>query len=287
MTDNKQSLERTLKTACVRGDVRSVSRLIDAAADVNHQDESAQLSRRPLHEAASQGHESCCRALLLSRAAVNAQDRHGVTALHLASKAGHHAVVLELLALNAEPNLLDKQRQAPLHMAAEGGSSSICRSLLDAGAEDSKTRKGTTALSVATKLGHEFIVEMLQGGTVSPIPESSMVSELRSPLGAEAASRGQRAISLGGGLGEQNAEDAFAMSWSAIRPRDGDSDDEDMPRFGRHGEVGALGPYVHSKPKISATCSLTSCMAGKNRRASTETGSNLPQPPKKASCHHQ
>ena len=226
MADKQQSLERTLQTAVKRGDARSVSRLIDAAVDVNHQDDSAQLSRRPLHEAASLGHESCCCILLAARSQVNAQDRHGVTALHLASKAGHHAAVSELLAHHAQPNLLDKQRQAPLHAAAEAGHSGVVRQLLDAGAEDSKTRKGTTALSVANKLGHQVIVEMLQG-CVEAIPESSMISELQSPLSAEAAARG---------LGEQDAEDAFTLSWSAIRPGDGDSDD-DMPRFGRHGEV--------------------------------------------------
>lgn len=66
--------------------------------------------RRPLHWAALEGHEECCRALAGAGAVIIAPDDYGQTALHLACLRSHFEVALLLLEYGARIRAKDRVR---------------------------------------------------------------------------------------------------------------------------------------------------------------------------------
>lgn len=78
--------------------------------------------RRPLHWAALEGCEECCRLLASAGAVIVAQDDYGQTALHLACLRSHFDVALQLLEYGARIGIKDKARAlAPWQPGQEGG----------------------------------------------------------------------------------------------------------------------------------------------------------------------
>ena len=50
ISGSQAGLQKSLLTACIRGDAQCIERLTEAKVDVNLEDNSRQLSRTPLHE---------------------------------------------------------------------------------------------------------------------------------------------------------------------------------------------------------------------------------------------
>jgi len=130
------------------GDLREVTRLLDAGANVNERGDSEYTS---LHQSASNGHLDVVQLLMVRKAEVNAlTSRHwtplylavrknhmpvvealvqgradvdaaastGTTSLHLAANAGSFAMVEYLVYHKADANLLDSSLETALHKAA-------------------------------------------------------------------------------------------------------------------------------------------------------------------------
>ena len=144
-----------LHAACRGDDAGTVAAILadlqakKLAAAVDARDEHG---RTPLHLACWAGRGAAA-ALLLDAgagAALGAQD--AMTALHFASQAGCVAAVERLVAAGAPLDAeCTKSLKTPLHFAAARGHAAAVAALLAAGADGAKkTRKGDTALDLAT-----------------------------------------------------------------------------------------------------------------------------------------
>ena len=144
-----------LHAACRGDDAGAVAAILEdlrakkLAAAVDARDEHG---RTPLHLACWAGRGAAA-ALLLDAgagAALGAQD--AMTALHFASQAGCVAAVERLVAAGAPLDAeCTKSLKTPLHFAAARGHAAAVAALLAAGADGAKkTRKGDTALDLAT-----------------------------------------------------------------------------------------------------------------------------------------
>lgn len=116
--------------------------------------------------------------LLLEQGAnVNAQTKHGLTALHAAADEGCVEVVKVLLEYNADVNCSDNNCVTPLHLSAEEGNKEISKILLDKGANvNAKRKNGKTALHSAAEFGYEVIVDALLqfGAEIDPKEEEDV-----------------------------------------------------------------------------------------------------------------
>jgi ankyrin repeat protein len=122
--------------------------------------------------AAQNGHIEVVNALLEAGAKVDKRETFPIkrTALEAAVAHGHIAIVKVLIAAGAKiNNTRDMNGDTPLMVASLAGQSESVKVLLDAGADASaKTRRGETALEVATRF-HDFITK--QGERKKLIPE--------------------------------------------------------------------------------------------------------------------
>ena len=157
-----------------------VQMLLAAGAPVNAAN---QDQRTALMAAALRGDVKLVRMLLVAGAAVNAKDKQGETALFDAVRYGRLDVVRLLLDAGADPDVGNRlpvnsaeSGYTPLMYAAKRGlapnapsvqdSLDMVRALLAKGANpDTRSTRGTTALSVAQDYGNPEIAKLLlQGG---------------------------------------------------------------------------------------------------------------------------
>jgi ankyrin repeat domain-containing protein 50 len=103
-------------------------------------------------------------------AAIDEQDKSGMTALQWAVKKTHANVVQLLLHEGADPNIMDNSGMTALHKAAKTGNETIVRLLLDHGAmvdahdtvfDPSDDETGCTPLHIAAQNGHHSVVQLL------------------------------------------------------------------------------------------------------------------------------
>lgn len=127
-----------LTVASSAGDVRLVTLLLDAGADVNRTKDSwlNQDGRTPLHWAAAGGHLAVVVLLLERGARVHVTDAEGRTPLHAAARGGNPDVVAQLLRHGASADTRDNQGLTPLMVAAgsaeKDGASKVAQALLQA-----------------------------------------------------------------------------------------------------------------------------------------------------------
>jgi hypothetical protein len=116
--------------------------------------------------AARAGYAATVDVLLAGRAAVDARNRFGDTALMMASLNGHLVVAKRLRARGAEVN---RPGWTALIYAATGGHDDIVRYLLTEGAEiNAGSPNGTTALMMAVREGRFATAELLLARGADP-----------------------------------------------------------------------------------------------------------------------
>ncbi|KNC55516.1 uncharacterized protein AMSG_01781 [Thecamonas trahens ATCC 50062] len=117
-----------LMYACIRGEPRTVSVLLDAAAEaVNLPGASG---KTPLLEAVERGHVGLVPALLAAGADAAASNAKGITALHLAA-ANNLVEVVSLLATPATINVVDNSQRTAMFLAAGLGNAASVRVLAE------------------------------------------------------------------------------------------------------------------------------------------------------------
>lgn len=145
-----------LRAACMKGQLDTVEKLIDAGADVNQSDG----SQKPLTAACMWGHLSVIKVMIKAGASVN-QSVGKETPLTAACAAGHLNVVQELIKEGADLNRCD-DNHTPLTVACFEGHQTIAKALIMAGADVNQKDKDTTPLEAALRNRHLSIVEELR-----------------------------------------------------------------------------------------------------------------------------
>jgi hypothetical protein len=116
----------------------------------------------PLMAAVHRGDLATVTALIEAGAALEDQDDDGYTALMYAANAGHDDVVQKLLQLGANPNATDGEKSTPLMFAAQHDHLAIVRHLLAAGADPNpRGDHGLTALGLAQQNSHQRTAAVL------------------------------------------------------------------------------------------------------------------------------
>ncbi len=126
-------------------------------------------AEQALTAAARSGDLTVVNELLGDKAAVDAREADGTSALHWAVLGGHHAVVAGLLQAGADANAADRYGTTPLSLAALNGDVLATEALLKAGANvNAVDAARESVLMTAARTGNETIVDLLlaQGALV-------------------------------------------------------------------------------------------------------------------------
>jgi uncharacterized protein len=157
--EGRQSGYTPLLTASSNLKADVVKLLLDAGADVNA---TTPLGESALFPPSRRGRVDIVRDLLEAGANPNIQDESGMTALMIAAAQGQGVVRL-LLESGASPKVVDKDGWSPLMWAAAHGDLEIVKTLVAAGSElNQQNNKGETASTIATRLGHNNVTEVLE-----------------------------------------------------------------------------------------------------------------------------
>ena len=154
----------TLLFAAAHGHREIVQALIDAGADVNHQDE---FGHTVLYWAAESGYLETVQTLIDAGADVNLRTKDNSfnderTALSRAAYKGHLEIVQTLIDAGADVNHQDNYRGTALIKAVDMGHLEIVQALIDAGADvNHQDHYGYTALKIARRWGYTEIEEAL------------------------------------------------------------------------------------------------------------------------------
>lgn len=150
-----------LLLAVGRGDIEASRDALNKGAEVNTRD----CGRKTLLMiAAWDGNAEMVRFLLENNASVNAKDRDGATALMFGARAGNVEIVRLLLEKGADVNAKDNFFQSTALMAAViADNVEMVRLLLEDGADtEAKDIDGSTALTLAKRLGNASIINLLK-----------------------------------------------------------------------------------------------------------------------------
>ena len=175
-----------LAAVCKLGHKRIARLLIKNGAGLEVESYS---DKTPLYYAASWGHVSIVRTLVQYKAQIEHTSGNHGTALRAASIYDQIEVVELLLSIGANAQCQDATGKTPLIYAAEYGHSFILELLLDEGNADidAHDKEGLTALCVASREGHEDIVQELVARGASLQPQTP---QMRTPIDeAEAMGR--------------------------------------------------------------------------------------------------
>ncbi|MET0281884.1 MAG: ankyrin repeat domain-containing protein [Steroidobacteraceae bacterium] len=116
-----------------------------------------------ISEAVKRGDQAAVKGLLRERAAVNAAEGDGSTALHWAAYADDLGMVKMLLAADADVNAATRlQAVTPLYMASQTGDAALIDLLVKHGANPNQANwQGTTPLMIAAASGSAQAVDVL------------------------------------------------------------------------------------------------------------------------------
>ncbi|XP_043274119.1 ankyrin repeat domain-containing protein 50 isoform X3 [Venturia canescens] len=144
--------------------VRSASKvvvtiLLERGAAVDHQDKDGMT---PLLVAAFEGHRDVCELLLEYEADVDHCDATGRTPLWAAASMGHGSVVALLLFWGCYVDSIDNEGRTVLSVAAAQGGTDVVKQLLDRGLDEQhRDNSGWTPLHYAAFEGHIDVCEAL------------------------------------------------------------------------------------------------------------------------------
>ncbi len=165
ITDKSYSNASALQLfeASKSGDLAQIKALITTKADINARDD---YFRTALMLASQHGHIEIVHELLEANADINAKDGYGMTALMIAAQYDNVPIVQALLASRGlDINALDLLGNTALILASENGNTSVVEALLAAKANKLVINKlGSTALQLARNKGHADVVKLLNGG---------------------------------------------------------------------------------------------------------------------------
>jgi ankyrin repeat protein len=142
----------------------------------------------PLLIAAREGHVEVVETMLRYGADPNDGGDKGLTPLVLAASEGHLEVVELLLSFGADANLSLFEGRTALHEAVESAHIQVCASLIRLGNAciNTKDESGESAVTLASRLGFDDIVELLLNtqyqGTESRAADKHAVSVTTSRL---------------------------------------------------------------------------------------------------------
>ena len=129
----------------------------------------AEAGQAPLVDAARNGDNTALRSLLERKAAVNAAEADGTTALHWASYKDNLDAAGLLIRAGANVNAATDLGVTPLWPASENGSAAMVKRLLDAGANPNLALlSGETPVMVAARAGYPEVVEQLLSKGADP-----------------------------------------------------------------------------------------------------------------------
>jgi ankyrin repeat protein len=157
--------------AVMRGDTAAVRALLRSKADVN----APQLDgATALHWAVYRGDVEIADLLLQAGAGPNAKNRVGATPLAMAALYGHTALVDRLLKAGADAKARGPNGETMVMYAARNGRPEVIRLLAEAGADvnASETIRGTTALMWAAEQKHSEAVAALLAAGADPAARS-------------------------------------------------------------------------------------------------------------------
>jgi len=104
-------------TACIKGDVSRVKKMIKKGVDIN--DDGMARTMTPLICASGHGHVEIVKLLVENGATINFKDPSDRTALNYAVTMDHYEVVEILLKHKADANVIDKDGKTPLDHASD------------------------------------------------------------------------------------------------------------------------------------------------------------------------
>ncbi|KAJ0406837.1 hypothetical protein P43SY_008859 [Pythium insidiosum] len=140
-------IEDAFTEAAARGDVKTLTALLEQGANVNETDK--------------EGYS----ALQVAAKKRRLEAKEGYSALQVAAKKRRLEAVEYLLQSGADVNQRDSDGFSALHEAAFNGDADIVRVLLKAGANKTfVTSEGTTALAIAVRHGHGVVTHLLADG---------------------------------------------------------------------------------------------------------------------------
>jgi len=117
----------------------------------------------PLHHAAAGGEDEAVRALLDSKADVDATNQSLRTPLHLAAEWGQERALQMLLEAGANRDAKNQFHNTPLHLATTNGHEETVRLLLVSGANrHARGPGGKTPLDIANEKGNAVVAALLR-----------------------------------------------------------------------------------------------------------------------------
>ncbi|CAL1265864.1 unnamed protein product, partial [Larinioides sclopetarius] len=125
----------------------------------------------PLHLACQNGHNQCCRNLLLAACKPDVRNsQYGDTPLHTAARYGHAGVLRILISAFCNVNEKNKNGDTGLHVAVAMGRSKLTRILLEAGCDQQiRNHQGEMARDIAERKEFTELVKLLDNPPVTLI----------------------------------------------------------------------------------------------------------------------
>lgn len=165
--------------AVMENDVKEVSKLLIAGADVNVLDDN--YGATPLMEAVTQGNKEMVSLLLKAEADVNAKTGRGRSAMLALTDSTTVEVLREILEAGAQVDDADNEGFTPLMLAASLEKSALVKALIEAGAKlDKQNAAGQTALMLAAREGHiENVRALLEAGADPSLKDEDGWTALR------------------------------------------------------------------------------------------------------------
>ncbi|HWN86394.1 MAG TPA: ankyrin repeat domain-containing protein [Vicinamibacterales bacterium] len=197
--------------AAMRGDVAAVRALVATKADVNAPQKDGSTA---LHWAAHRGNAELINLLIRSGANVKAATREGVTPLWLASVNGDATAVGALLEGGADPNEKLPLGRTPLMIASRTGNVAAMTALLDKGADPNarEALRGTTPLMWAADEAHAPAVTLLVARGADVKARSNPAPRGRGPALGKANDPRKQVAAQGAALAAGRALDLGELS---------------------------------------------------------------------------
>ncbi len=152
--------QSSLVDAIKAGDTAGVRALLDTRADVNA---TQQDGTAPLHWAVDRDSPEIVQMLIRAGANVKAANRYGATPLWLASVNGNARTIAMLLEAGADASSANADGETSLMVASRTGKPDAVSALLARGADPNakESWRGQTALMWAAAEGHATVIDML------------------------------------------------------------------------------------------------------------------------------